>query len=524
MNYRKDKKKRIIAGAIAILIIVAMLFSLVVSAFAEEQAPAVTAKAYDLELNTSTQAVFPRGVSFEGISLEGKTRAEADQLITNYVNERINRPITWDILGYQYEYSAGSFATVWSNPDAVSALDDKEMSGNLVEQYKKQKDVDMNPVNVDLQFTYDESLIRGQVEAYVQQYTVTPTNATVTRGANGFVVTEGVNGVSFDTEAIITAICAKVGDFSTADAISYSFPFHDEPATYNSASFNFSPNPIGSYTTSRLGTGGRKNNIALSAYYMNGHVFYPGETISTLAMYGPVTAEAGYQLAPGYNQGKVEDTIGGGICQTTTTLYNAVLRAELTVPSGSRRNHSMMVSYVPPAMDATVAPPYSDFQFVNTSNYPIYIESYVYGDSVTVNIWGVEERPANRTIAFYQEIHEVTWPVPLYNTVVNDTACRVGEYQPQYKIKSELDPHPKVKATAYKIVYVDGVEVERIALNTDVYKPLPGVIHHASDCTVKTTLHTNCGTGSIFPYLLGGTHVTVDVLTTDGEMWPAYPN
>ena len=196
-----------------------------------------------------------------------------------------------------------------------------------------------------------------------------------------------------------TELLAKIEDFSTADSIQYSFPFTETPPTYDSSYFNFSPNPLGSYTTNRLGDAPRTTNITVSANFMNGSVIYPGETGSALKMFHDVTAENGYQMGLGYELGKVVPSMGGGICQTTTTLYNAVIRAELTVVN--RRSHSMIISYVPPALDATVDYPSGlDFTFVNSSNYPIYIESYVSGDSVTVNIWGVEQRPSNRTITF----------------------------------------------------------------------------------------------------------------------------
>ena len=88
----------------------------------------------------------------------------------------------------------------------------------------------------------------------------------------------------------------------------------------------------------------------------------------------------------------------------TTTLYNAVLRAELEV--AYRKNHSMMVNYVYPGMDAMVAPQdNSDFKFVNSSNHPIYIEAYVVDDRICINIWGIEERDANRSVRFRTEIY-----------------------------------------------------------------------------------------------------------------------
>ena len=84
--------------------------------------------------------------------------------------------------------------------------------------------------------------------------------------------------------------------------------------------------------------------------------------------------------------------------------YNAVLRAELDV--SYRKNHSMMVNYVYPGMDAMVAPQdNSDFKFVNSSNHPIYIEAYVVDDRICINIWGIEERDANRSVRSVSYTH-----------------------------------------------------------------------------------------------------------------------
>ena len=86
---------------------------------------------------------------------------------------------------------------------------------------------------------------------------------------------------------------------------------------------------------------------------LNGHIIYPGETFSVTAAVIPFTAENGYMLAPSYESGSVVDSYGGGICQVSTTLYNAVLDAELEVVE--RHNHSMTVSYVEASKDAAIA-------------------------------------------------------------------------------------------------------------------------------------------------------------------------
>ena len=520
---KNDKKKRILAGAVAVIIVLAMVASMIVSAFADETQAPVQAKSYDLTLNKKTTGVFGRGVSYEGISLEGKTYDEATAEINDYVNARLTRYMQWDVLGYQYDYDGSTFSTTWTNPDIVNQLSDLTLKGNLVEQYKKQKDLDASPVDLDLQFAIDENAVRSTVAEYTGHFAQDPKNATVTRENGQFIVTEGVTGIAFDTDAIANELIAKMEDFSTADAIQYSFPFTETVPTYDSSSFNFSATPLGSYTTDRLGDAPRTNNIMISANNLNGNVIYPGETASALKMFHDVTAENGYQMGLGYESGKVVPSMGGGICQTTTTLYNAVIRAELTV--GKRQSHSMIVSYVPPALDATVDYPSGlDFTFVNSSNYPIYIESYVNGDSVTVNIWGVEERPANRTIEFTHEIvTDFTWKDPLYIQIVDDTVCTVGNVNVAYKQKTTVDPHPGFTAKSYKHVYIDGVEQSVEPMNTAVYGPSSGTLYHASDCTVQAAPKSvPIGTSwATLPNI--GFAFTIDTYTMDGQTWPYYP-
>ena len=115
----------------------------------------------------------------------------------------------------------------------------------------------------------------------------------------------------------------------------------------------------------------------------------------------PYTKENGFAEAGAYQNGKVIQSMGGGICQVSSTLYNAVILAELGVEQ--RQPHSMLVDYVQPSMDAAIAGDYKDMKLKNTTETPIYIEGYVSGGYVTFTIYGKETRPENRTIKFVSE-------------------------------------------------------------------------------------------------------------------------
>jgi hypothetical protein len=176
----------------------------------------------------------------------------------------------------------------------------------------------------------------------------------------------------------------------------------------------------------------------------------------------PFTEENGYAIASAYANGKVVDSIGGGICQVSTTLYNAIIRAEVEVTM--RYNHSMLVSYVDPSDDAAIASGIKDFQFVNNLEYPIYIEGYCSDGWITMNVYGYETRPSNRTISFESEV--------------------LSEVDPQvsYTLSDEYDAgtwkvmqseHRGTEARLWKIVTVDGVEQSRDVFNTSTYRESP---------------------------------------------------
>lgn len=144
------------------------------------------------------------------------------------------------------------------------------------------------------------------------------------------------------------------------------------------------------YTASNVN---RSHNVALAASKFNGYIMMPGDVFSYNGVVGDRTVAAGYRNAAVYTANGVEDGIGGGICQVSSTLYNAVLKANLEIVS--RTNHSYPVSYVPKGQDATVSMGAIDFLFKNSSENPIQIRTYVGGGVCTVSVYGKKTVPFN---------------------------------------------------------------------------------------------------------------------------------
>lgn len=202
----------------------------------------------------------------------------------------------------------------------------------------------------------------------------------------------------------------------------------------------------------------RSANVERAGQNINGNIIMPGDTFSYNTAVGPRTAERGFKVASVYEANRVADGMGGGICQTCSTLYPAVLYADLGIVE--RHNHSLEVSYVPLGMDATVAWNSLDFKFKNTTNYPIKIVCSAGGGNVSVKIVGTKE-DKSKSIKI---ITERTSYTPYTTKEVLDNTLAPGA-----KI-TESNGFNGSSVNTYKIYYENGKEVKREKLGTSVYR------------------------------------------------------
>ena len=484
---------------------------------------------YDITIHTyEDNPVILKGFSVEGVNMEGKTREEVSEWIVDYVDARLKKHLKLTVLGEnEFHYDGNTLGVSWSNPEVLNQLGLYLNDGNLVEQYKRQKDLENNPVNLDITFAYDEKYLEDQIALLTRQFESDPVNASVDRVDNEFVITPEVYGVSFDTESIINEVTNVMFNMDSADSIEYEFPYTSIMPRVTSVVFeNYAPQPLGSYTTGNLGGENRSNNILLSISRINGKLVMPGEEVSALGLYGPQTLENGYLEAPGYEDGQQVPSIGGGVCQTTTTLYNACLLAELTILK--RYGHSMMVTYAPPALDAAVSAGGKDLVFRNDYNNPVYIEAFA-GKSelngkknITVNIWGVDENPSRR-VEYDYNIISCTWPDPLYVIQPDNSLTTYGPNADVWeKISAEVEVHPAVAAKSVKKIYIDGVLTAQEDLNYNEYREMRGLLVHATDCfiadnRVETPKNDYQRRNATYPYL--NANIYHDVRFLNGEDW-----
>ena len=218
------------------------------------------------------------------------------------------------------------------------------------------------------------------------------------------------------------------------------------------------PNLLGKYTTYySSSSSNRKYNIARAAGSINGKTLLPGEIFSYNKTIGNPSQANGYRLATGFANGKHVDSYGGGVCQVSSTLYNAVLYANLDIIS--RSNHSLPVGYVPASRDATVYYGAVDFKFKNTRKYPIKIVARAIGSALTIEIYGVKE--ANE-----YEVEIESWQtssIPVTIRYIDNPNLPVGT---EKVISKGANGY---RSVAYKVLKQNGQVISRTLLSSDTY-------------------------------------------------------
>lgn len=198
---------------------------------------------------------------------------------------------------------------------------------------------------------------------------------------------------------------------------------------------------LGTYTTHVGGTSGRVNNVRLSAKAINGYVLNSGDVFSYNTVVGKRTTAKGYSSAPAYVNGATVDEVGGGICQTSSTLYMATLLSNLEIVT--RAAHRYIPSYITPGMDATVSWGGPEYEFRNDTQYPIRISASVSsGKNLTVTIYGTKVDDT-----YVKMTYEKLGTIP-YETIYEDDPTL-----PEGTEKVKQTPYTGSKYRTYRNVY-----------------------------------------------------------------------
>lgn len=405
------------------------------------------------------------GIYADTIELSDKTVNQAAVEIQEYVDGLKEVEITL-LAGDNQEISvtAGELGIKWSNPGLVEEAAQLGKIGNVIERYKILKDLEYENKVYKIEFDFDINAINDILTDKCTKYDQKAVNLSLKRENGSFSVIPGQTGYRLDVESSIDAVYNFLTQQWDHAPASIQLDVKAEEPKGSEEELALVRDVLGTFTTSFSDSGAsRSANVTNGGKLINGTTLYPGEEFSTYGKVAPFTADHGYYMAGAYLNGKVVDSLGGGICQVSTTLYNAVLQAELEVTE--RHNHSMIVTYVDPSADAAIAESAGkDFRFVNNTDYPVYIEGIVQNKNITFTIYGKETRDPGRKVTYVSEVLEKN--VPPADLIYPDAGQPIG-----YIAKESA--HIGYKARLWKVVTENGKEVSREQVNASSYKMVP---------------------------------------------------
>lgn len=466
-------------------------------------------------------------ISIEGIEVGGLTKKEAEQKILEKIEKNVEQNIIVKTNDFEYQFQLSQIEAKYDTnkaiEDAYSIGRDGNIFKNNFEIFKRK----IKNKNVEVGIDYNQELLNNiineiavKIPGAVEKpsYCIEDKKLTITKGKAG----NTINKEKFKEEVIKRLELEKQNEPIELEIINvepeaididkiYS-EVHKEAknAYYTKDPFQVYPHVDGvdfdleaaremlkedkeeyvidlkittpEITTNKIGSEAfpdllstfstkydasntpRTTNLKLAMNKLNGVVVSPGETFSYNKTLGKRTAEAGYREAGGFAGGRVVQTLAGGICQISSTLYDAVVYANLEIVE--RHNHMFLAGYVGAGKDATVVYGAYDFKFKNTRKYPIMLKTSIGSGVARIDVFGIKE-----DVEYEVEISSKILSYTPFKVVrENDSSLAPG------KERVAQNGMNGCKSITYKILKLNGKEVSRTVLSSDTYDPMNKII------------------------------------------------
>ncbi len=409
--------------------------------------------------------VISQGIYIGNINVGGMTEKKATKALKKYVSEVKSETVVVNIDEQEVTTTLEDLGYSCDISSFVHEAFQYGKTGDVIQRYKQKKDLEQENVVFDLAFELDDQKVQDFVKEECTVYDVPAENAKLKRKNGKFKTIEAKTGRVIVVDETVKKIETTIGSQWVSGGITIDAIMNDATPQYDGSTLSECKDLLGKCSTSFASSdSSRSQNLDNAAKLLNGYTIYPGETFSVAEHLVPFTEENGYKTSKAYSNGQVVDSVGGGVCQAATTLYNALLRAELEIVE--RYNHSMIVSYVKPSMDAAISEGYKDLKFKNNTDTPIYLQGYTLNRSIYFNIYGKETRDLEkRTVEYESEVLEEIAPGP--DKVVIDESLPEG-----YESVTQ-SAHVGYKAKLWKIVYENGEQVSKEQVNYSYYAPEP---------------------------------------------------
>ena len=392
------------------------------------------------------------GITIAGIDVTNLTKAEAlKKVAENYSGKTGSLNINFHELHFTFPYKTLGYESNFQ--EAVDTAYNLGREGHAVARLVEVINLKNNPVDIEVTEKFDDTQVGIAVDLMSQDVNTAPINANFKIENGDVVITPEINGRNLDTEGAKKAILDSLNNGGSAE-----LPIVETKAEFTTESFARMNGIIGQFT-SNYGSSvkNRKENIKLAAKKLSGLLVLPGEQISFNQTVGDISASTGYLPAGVIINGEFDTGIGGGICQVSTTMYNALVRADIQIDE--RRNHSRPVNYVPLGTDCAVASGYLDLKFTNSFDFPIYITTEADNSSITFYVLG-DKNTKDYDIDIVSERVEV-----IKSKVVETPSSALAEGVRETTQKG----NDGYRYRTFKVISRNGEQVSREVYNTSYY-------------------------------------------------------
>ncbi len=396
-----------------------------------------------------------KGITIEGVDVSGMTQKEAIKAL--------NKELHLDEAKKPLKIAVGDKVNTYDYND-IELSCDLNKAVNKAIRYGKEKNIFKRSSmiskgckkEIDVSITYNGAKLKELEAKIMEDVNIEATNAKITINNGNITITPEQVGYKISEKKLHDELITKLTKHMNSSVMKISLK-KTNPTVKEADLKKIKSTPMSTYTTYYgASTADRAENVQIAASLVNGTVLMPNEEFS----YSEVSqrGRGQYKDAAVYVNNKVEQAEAGGICQVSSTLYNAVMRANIR--STQRTNHSLPVSYVPKGLDATVSWGYLDYKFKNPYDFPVYLEAIASGGVLTINVYGDISVLKGITYDLTSNVVETIQPETVYEDDANlDEGVEEVEQGGQvgYKVES------------YIIGYKDGKEVSKELIANDTY-------------------------------------------------------
>ena len=408
--------------------------------------------------------VVKEGVKIDSVNVSDMTEKEVKKAVKSHVKTKTNTKVQLRINKDKITTTLKDLGYKWENTELVEQVMEVGKQGNVIKRYKDSVDLKKNGKTFELKMGIDQKKMKAKLEELCKAFNVDAKNASLKATGHGFKIIAEKEGCEVDYEKTANQLVSYIEkQWDKKSAIQLEATTKITKPKYTTKDCKkVSNTPMGSYTTQfTAGVVNRNANIRNGAEKLNGNVVYPGERFSCNKHLVPWTEDNGWKPAGTYSEGSVVDSLGGGICQVSSTLYNALLNAEIKVVE--RYPHSMAVSYVPLSADAALAGDYKDLVFENNTDAPIYVQGVYTEGAITFNIYGHDTRKKGHSVEY---VSKTTKTIPIKTATKKDPTLPAGT-------KKVTPGHVGYVAELYKITYENGKQVSKELVHTSTYAMAP---------------------------------------------------